>query len=213
MAEKAATVFLVDDDPFVRKALGRLLRAADHEVELFASVREFQDQYRAGTPGCLVLDVQLPGTTGLELQEEAAGQEYYLPIIFITAHGDIPMSVQAMKAGAMDFLAKPIDAQILLRAVERALAWDSKARKNWHEVKEIRNRIETLTGREREVFALVVTGMLNKQIAAELGASVKTIKVHRGRVMDKMAADSVADLIRMAGRAGIGAARTLARQY
>jgi RNA polymerase sigma factor (sigma-70 family) len=213
MTERSATVFLVDDDPSVRKALARALRAAGYVVELFASAREFQLQYRPGTPGCLVLDVELPGLSGLELQEQAAAQEYYLPIVFISAHGDIPMSVRAMRAGAVDFLTKPLEAETLLSAVERALACDQKARKNWHEVRQLHDRIETLTEREREVFALVVTGMLNKQIAAELGTSEKTVKVHRRRVMDKMAAESLADLVRLADRAGIGAAPVLAGPY
>jgi len=199
-----ATVFLVDDDAFVRKALGRLLKAAGYLVELFASAAEFQERYRPGTPGCLLLDVELPNVNGLELQEQVATQECFVPIIFITAHGDIPMSVRAMRAGALDFLVKPVRAETLLPAVARALAWDSKARDTWGQVKGIRERIHRLTEREREVLGLVVTGLLNKQIAAELGTSEKTIKVHRGRVMEKMAAESLADLVRLAGRAGIG---------
>jgi len=203
MTAQRATIFLVDDDASVRRALARMLKAVGYQVECFASATAFQQGYRPGSPGCLVLDVHLPGLNGLQLQEQLASGGYALPIIFITGHGNVPMSVQAMKAGAVDFLTKPFPPEALLNAVEGALARDAQARKSWSEVQRIRQRVETLTEREREVFALVVSGMLNKQTAARLGTSEKTIKVHRGRMMEKMGAGSVADLVRAAIKADI----------
>jgi FixJ family two-component response regulator len=200
------TVFLVDDDAPVRKALSRLLKSAGYQVEAFDSAGEFLQWHRPGGFGCLILDIQMPGLNGLELQEELAANDSTLAIIFLTGHGDIPTSVQAMKAGAVDFLTKPVCGQELLDAVERALAENHAARKRWREVKAIRQRVETLTPREREVLSLVVTGLLNKQIAVKLCTSEKTVKVHRGRVMRKLAARSIADLIHMAERASIPAA-------
>jgi FixJ family two-component response regulator len=213
MTTKSPTIFLVDDDASVRRALARVLESAGYGVEAFASARAFQEQYRPMVPGCLVLDVELPDLSGLDLQQQLAARDYHLPIVFVTGHGDIPMSVRAMKAGAVDFLIKPFPPQALLDAVDRALARDAVARKCWNELKEIRDRVETLTGREREVFALVARGLLNKQAAARLGTTEKTIKVHRGRVMHKMGAASVADLVRAAVKADITEALTPAGSY
>jgi FixJ family two-component response regulator len=213
MTEKSPTIYLVDDDASVRRALARVLKTAGHVVEVFASARAFQEQYQPGDPGCLVLDIELPNLSGLDLQQQLATGDYYLPIVFVTGHGDIPTSVQAMKAGAVDFLTKPFPPQALLNAVERALARDAQARKRWHEVKQIRERVETLTEREREVFTLVASGMLNKQAAARLGTSEKTIKVHRGRVMHKMGAESLADLVRAAFKAEMPEALAPAGSY
>jgi FixJ family two-component response regulator len=199
------TVFVVDDDPSVRKSLARLLRSAGFAVETWASAREFLESNRLPGPGCLVLDVQMPGLNGLELQEKLEGTDRNLPIVFITGHGDIPTSVKAMKAGAVDFLPKPFQDEDLLRAIRKAIARDTQQRIARAEFEAISARHATLTPREREVMALVVTGRLNKQIAAELGTSEKTIKVHRHRVMEKMQVDSVADLVRAAERLGIPA--------
>jgi FixJ family two-component response regulator len=206
MTAQRATIFLVDDDASVRRAVARVLKGAGYQVEAFPSATAFQEEYRPGSPGCLVLDVHLPGLNGLELQDRLAAGGYALPIIFITGHGNVPMSVRAMKAGAVEFLTKPFPPEALLSAVEGALARDAQARKSWKDVKQIRERVETLTEREREVFVLVVSGMLNKQTAARLGTSEKTVKVHRGRMMHKMGAASVADLVRAAIKAEIGAA-------
>ena len=201
------TVFLVDDDPSVRRALTRLIKAAGHRVEAFASAREFLDRNPdADSPACLVLDVRMPGLTGLDLQRELQGSNGALPIVFITGHGDIPMSVKAMKAGAVDFLSKPVHDADLLRAIKQALARAVNDRAERDELEEIQSRVEKLTPREREVMALVVRGLLNKQIAFELGTVEKTIKVHRARVMEKMQVKSLAELVRIAERAGIGKA-------
>jgi RNA polymerase sigma factor (sigma-70 family) len=197
-------VYVVDDDPSIRRALERLLRSSGREVETFASAAEFLEVHRGETHGCLVLDVNLPGTSGLELQRELAEAALRIPIIFITGHGDIPMSVRAMKAGAVDFLAKPFDDTELLRAVEAAIDRDRTERQADEEQTEVRGRIASLTARERQVFEQVVRGKLNKQIAFDLGISEKTVKVHRARVMEKMRADSLADLVRMAERCGTG---------
>jgi FixJ family two-component response regulator len=213
MTETSPTIFLVDDDASVRRALARALKAAGHRVEAFASARAFKEQYRPAVPGCLVLDVELPDFSGLDLQQQLHAGDYHLPIVFVTGHGDIPMSVRAMKAGAVDFLTKPFQPQALLSAVDRALARDAAARKSWNEVKEIRGRMQTLTEREREVFELVVSGKLNKQTATCLGTSEKTIKVHRGRVMHKMGAASVVDLVRAAVKAEAPKALTPAGSF
>jgi FixJ family two-component response regulator len=197
----AAVVWVVDDDASVRRALERLLRAGGHHTETFASASEFlQHVHRTGRdgPGCLVLDVQLPELNGLELQAELAIAGLDLPIVFITGHGDIPMSVRAMKAGAVDFLPKPVAADALLHAVEQALA--RAAEQADHD--EARRRLQTLTPRESEVLALVTAGRLNKQIAAQLGISLKTVKVHRARAMEKLGAASVAEAVRAVDRAG-----------
>lgn len=197
------TVFVVDDDASVRRSLGRLLKSAGHPVEIFASADEFLQRQHYDGVGCLVLDVQMPGLNGIELQRTLAQKDYCLPIIFITGHGDIPMSVRAMKSGAVDFLPKPFNDDVLLKAIDQALARCSQERDTRAEVADIRNRLATLTPREHEVLEHVVTGKLNKQIAADLGAAEKTIKVHRGRVMQKMKVQSVAELVHIAEKAGI----------
>jgi FixJ family two-component response regulator len=199
------TVFLVDDDPSVRRALARLIRSSGYPVQTFASAREFlNSDWRGQGASCLVLDVYMPGLSGMELQRELQTANAILPIIFITGRGDIPMSVQAMKAGAVDFLPKPVKDSELLRAIEQALARASREGAESAEIEDIRRRVEILTPREREVMERVVTGMMNKQIARELGTVEKTIKVHRSRVMEKMGADSLAELVRVAERAGLG---------
>lgn len=201
-------VFLVDDDSSVRKALARLIRAAGYTIETFASAQEFfASKPETAGVACLVLDVRMPGVNGLELQEALQAANVTMPIVFITGHGDIPMSVQAMKAGAVDFLPKPVRAEVLLPAIEQALARAARQRADAAELVGIRRRLDTLTPREREVMALVVTGMLNKQIAYELGTVEKTIKVHRSRVMEKMAVGSIAELVRLTEKVGIPSAK------
>jgi FixJ family two-component response regulator len=193
-----AMIFVVDDDASMREALQRLLRSVGLQVTTFASAREFLQHRGADVPGCLVLDVRLPGLSGLDLQHELAAAQIDLPIIFITGYGDIPMTVRAMKAGAVEFLTKPFRDQDLLDAIAPAL---EHARVAWHRraaLAAVRQRYDRLTPREREVMRLVVAGLLNKQIAAELGTSEIMVKVHRGQVMRKMQAASVADLVRMA---------------
>jgi FixJ family two-component response regulator len=196
--EPEAVVAIVDDDPSVREGLGSLIRSAGWGVEAFASAQEFLARPRAETPSCLILDLQLPGLSGLDLQKQMAEAGVEIPIIFLTGHGNIPASVQAMKAGAVEFLTKPFDEQELLRAVQEALEHDRSARERRATVRELRRRYESLTAREQEVMRQVVSGLLNKQIAAELKISEYTVKIHRGRAMRKMRADSVADLVRMA---------------
>jgi FixJ family two-component response regulator len=197
-------VFLVDDDPSVRRALARLIKSAGHQVHTFASAREFLGTEAGGEQAaCLVLDVRMPGLTGIDLQRQLQILNRNVPIVFITGHGDIPMSVQAMKAGAVDFLPKPVRDTDLLRAIKQALTRAVHDRTERNELEDIQRRVEKLTPREREVMALVVSGLLNKQIAFELGTVEKTIKVHRARVMEKMQAESLADLVRLAEKAGI----------
>ena len=197
------TVFLVDDDSSVRRALARLIRAAGYKVEAFASAQQFfQSKPETAGVACLVLDVRMPGLNGLELQEALQAANVAIPIIFITGHGDIPMSVQAMKAGAVDFLPKPVREEALLPAIEQALARAARQCAEAAELVDIQRRWESLTPREREVMELVVTGMLNKQIAYELGTVEKTIKVHRSRVMEKMEVNSLAELVRLAEKLG-----------
>jgi FixJ family two-component response regulator len=203
MSVAPPVVFVVDDDPSVRKSLTRLLAAAGYAVETFASAREFLARERHAGPCCLVLDVRMPGLTGLELQEALAAAGRRMSIVFVTGHVDVPMSVKAMKRGAVDLLTKPFDAKDLLNAVQRALAKDMEDLGVEARVAEVQERVKTLTPREAGVFALVVTGMLNKQIAFELGISEKTVKVHRARVMEKMRAGSVAELVRLADRVGV----------
>jgi FixJ family two-component response regulator len=203
MNRVASMIFIVDDDPSVRKSLTRVMTSAGYAVEAFASARDFLTRTPFVGPCCLVLDVRMPGLTGLDLQEALAGKGHRMPIVFITGHGDISMSVKAMKGGAADFLTKPFDVENLLDAVERALTKDIKVLGDEGQTAEVLERVERLTAREMEVFALVVTGMLNKQIAGELGIGEKTVKVHRARVMEKMKAGSVAELVRLADRAGV----------
>jgi FixJ family two-component response regulator len=198
-----ATVFIVDDDPAVLKSLARLLRSARLDVATFNSPREFLEQHDPRAPGCLALDVAMPGLNGLELQEALAAKGSELPIVFLTGHGDIPMSVQAMKRGAVDFLTKPVNDEDLLKAVHVAIEKDRLQRQTRAEVTEIQQRLATLTPREREVMEHVISGQLNKQTAADLGTVEKTIKVHRARVMEKMKVQSVAELVRLAERVGM----------
>lgn len=203
MSQAEPTVFIVDDDPAVLKSLSRLLRASQVNVVTFSSPQDFLQRYDPHTPGCLVLDVAMPGLNGLELQEALRIKGSAIPIIFLTGHGDIPMSVQAMKGGALDFLIKPVQDKDLLKAVEAALEKDRIERQSRAELDDIQERLATLTPREREVLIHVVSGQLNKQIAYDLGTVEKTIKVHRARVMEKMKVGSVAELVRLTERAGI----------
>jgi FixJ family two-component response regulator len=207
MKETEATVFVIDDDHSIRKALKSLIESVDLPVETFASAQEFLQSRRFGTPGCLVLDVRLPGLSGLDLQREMADADVPTPIVFITGYGDIPMTVRAMKAGAVEFLTKPFRDQDLLEAIQQALERDRASRKEQRETEELHIRLNSLTPREREVFGLVVTGLLNKQIAARLGTSEITIKQHRHQVVQKMKAESIADLVRMAEKLGIPATK------
>ena len=197
------TVLIIDDDASIRKSLSRLLRSADYTVETFPSAEEFLRREHFDGIGCLLLDVQMPGLSGTDLQEELSRAAYSMPIIFITGHGNIPMSVQAMKKGAVNFLAKPFDDEELLQGVREALEKDRKAKAGRAEVHDALRCIEQLTPREQEVLRYVITGMLNKQIASKLGIAEKTVKVHRGRVMEKLGVDSVAELVRLAEKAGI----------
>jgi FixJ family two-component response regulator len=197
-----ATVFVVDDDTAVLKSLSRLLRSAGLAVATFSSPREFLDRHDPSTPGCLVLDVAMPGLNGLELQQALMARGNELAIIFLTGHGDIPMTVKAMKRGAVDFLTKPVDDDDLLEAIRVALEKDRLQRQAHAEVVDIQQRLATLTPREREVLNHVISGHLNKQTAADLGTVEQTIKVHRARVMAKMKVHSVAELVHLAERAG-----------
>ena len=194
------TVYLVDDDPGVRRSAKELIESIGLRVQAFGSAREFLEAQRPDAPGCLVLDIRLPGPSGLDLQRELAKTSSPLPIIFISGHADIPMTVQAMKAGAIEFLPKPFRDQQLLDAISQAIERDRLARNERREVAELRSRYDLLTPREREVMTFVVKGLLNKQVGAELGMSETTVKLHRGQVMQKMKAESLADLVRMAER-------------
>ena len=196
-------VYVVDDDESVRRSLARLLRSAGLTAETFPSAQAFLDRELPDRTACLVLDVRLPGLSGLDLQGALTQTERIVPIVFITGHGNVPMSVQAMKSGAVDFLQKPFEEDQLLAAIDRALARCRAARAERTDRMVVQRRFDTLTPRERQVLGLVVAGRLNKQIAADLGAAEKTIKIHRGRVMRKMEASSVAELVRMSQRIGI----------
>jgi len=198
MTEAGSVVFVVDDDPSVRRAIKRLVKSVGLQVELFGSAQEFLRSERPNAPSCLVLDIRLPGISGLDLQRELPAANIHIPIIFITAHGDIPMTVRAMKAGAVEFLTKPFRDQDLLDAIHFALERDYSRRLQEAEVAKLRDRYELLTPREREVLPLVVSGLPSKQIADAIGATEATVKVHRSQLMRKMGANSVADLVRMA---------------
>jgi FixJ family two-component response regulator len=197
-----AVVFVVDDDPSMRRSLEALLRSVGLDVCLFSSAQEFMQAKRPDAPGCLVLDVRLPGMSGLAFQEELAKTGVAIPVIFISGHGDVPMTVRAMKAGAAEFLTKPFDDQVLLDAIHAAIERDRARRRDAVSLAVLNARYHELTEREKQVMKLVVTGQVNKQIAAELGLSLVTVKVHRGQVMRKMLAKSVAELVRMADRLG-----------
>lgn len=200
MENEEAVVFVVDDDAGARAAIDGLLRSVGLRSEMFGSANEFLERPRPDAPCCLVLDVRLPGMSGIEFQRELAARNVTIPIIFITGHGDIPMSVEAMKAGAFEFLTKPFRGQVLLDAIQNAIEKDRAVRQADSRLGELQRRLATLTPREREVMRFVTAGLLNKQIAAELGTSERTIKIHRGNLMRKMAADSLPDLVRMAER-------------
>ncbi len=200
MKDVDAIVFVVDDDLSIREAIQSLVRLEGLRVETFATAQDFLRRKRPDLPGCVVLDVELPGLSGLDLQRELAALGIKLPIIFITGYGDIPMSVRAMKAGATEFLTKPFRDQDLLDAIQQALERDRAARRHSKEIAELRKRFDALTSREREVMSLVVGGWLNKQIGFELKISEITVKIHRGRVMGKMGAQSLAELVRMTER-------------
>ena len=202
MSADRAVVFVVDDDASMRRSLESLLRSVGNDVRLFASAQEFMQAPRPDAPGCLVLDIRLPGMSGLTFQQELAKAGVGLPIIFITGHGDVPMTVRAMKAGAAEFLTKPFDDQVLLDAIDAAIERDRARRRDAASLAVLNARYNELTEREKQVMKLVVAGSVNKQIAAELGLSLVTIKVHRGQVMRKMLAKSVAELVRMADRLG-----------
>jgi FixJ family two-component response regulator len=207
MSEPPSIVFVVDDDASMRDALKSLIRSVGLKVEAFGSPREFLQGKPPDAPSCLVLDVRLPGESGLDLQRELAEANVHIPIIFITGHGDIPMSVRAMKAGAVEFLPKPFRDQDLLDAIRVALERDRDRRQHQAETAALQGRFESLTPREREVLPLVVSGLLNKQVAAELGTTEATVKVHRSQLMRKMGADSLPDLVRMAEKIGISGSK------
>jgi FixJ family two-component response regulator len=203
MTAAAPLVLVVDDDPSVRKSLSRLLESADYAVEAFASAGEFLARRPHPGPCCLVLDVKMPGLTGIQLQEMLTATGRRMSIVFVSGHADVPTSVKAMKAGAVDLLTKPVDVRDLIAAIQRAMTRDEHERASETRLAEVRRRVAMLTARETEVFARVVTGMLNKQIGAALGIGEKTVKVHRARVMEKMQAGSVAELVRLADEVGV----------
>lgn len=211
MKNHGSTVFVIDDDHSIQKSLSRLIRSVGYNVEVFASANEFLHRKHYEDPCCLVLDVRMPGLSGLDLQEELKKKEISIPIIFITGHGNIPMSVKAMKSGAVDFLPKPFDDQELIDAIYHAIEKANKIKKEHDYVVKIQRLIDHLTPREFEVLRFVITGMLNKQIAIKLGVSEKTVKVHRGRIMEKMQVGSVAELVRLTEKVGITPAQINSR--
>jgi len=202
--ERNAVIAIVDDDLSVRRSLQRLIRSAGWNAESFASAQEFLARPGPGTPSCLVLDLRLPGLSGLDLQKRMAEIGLEIPIVFLTGHGDIPASVQAMKAGAVEFLTKPFDEEDLFQAIKEAIERDQRTRQQRAKKRELKNRYASLTAREQEIMEQVISGKLNKQIAAELSITEFTVKFHRGHIMRKMQADSLADLVRMAGNLGMG---------
>jgi FixJ family two-component response regulator len=203
MNYRQATVYVVDDDPSVRTGLARLLKSVGLSVKTFASAQEFLEQADSGEPGCAIVDLRMPAMSGLELQEQLRARHLDLPVIFLSAFGTVTASVQALKRGALDFLEKPVDDQVLLDAVFQALERDRENRLQQAEVRAIQDRLASLTPREFEVLTLIITGMLNKQVGYELGTTEKTIKVHRARILGKMNCDSLAQLVRLAEKAGI----------
>ena len=203
MARTDTRIFIVDDDPSVRRSLTRVVRSAGWNAEAFASARDFLDKPSFSGTGCVVLDVRMPGMTGPELREQMAARRISLPIIFLTGHGDVPTGVEAMKKGAVDFLMKPVDDEVLLEAIRMALQRHKSGQAREHEEEKIHQRLARLSVREREVMEYVIAGRLNKQIAEELGIAEKTIKVHRGRLMQKMEVPSVAELVHLCDTAGI----------
>jgi FixJ family two-component response regulator len=203
MGDPTPTVFVIDDDPSVRRAIKRLVESVGPRVEVLHSAKDFRPASHPDVPSCIILDVRLPGMSGLDFQRRLAEAEIGIPIIFITAHGDIPMSVRAMKAGAVEFLTKPFRDQDLLDAIEVALERDRARRRRETELATLQGRFESLTPREREILPFVISGFLNKQVAAQIGTSETTAKVHRSQLMRKMGADSLAELVRMAERMGI----------
>jgi len=202
-----AVIAIVDDDPSVRRGLQRLIRSMGWQVETFGSAQEFLDRPSSIAPNCLVLDLQLPGLSGLDLQKRMAEGGLEIPIVFLTGHGDIPASVRAMKAGAIEFLTKPVDEQELLKAIREAVERDRSSRQQHEEMRDLQRRYQSLTEREQEVMQHVISGLLNKQIAGELNITEDTVKFHRGHIMRKMRADSLADLVRMAQQLGISSQR------
>jgi FixJ family two-component response regulator len=212
LRQAEAVIAIVDDDASVQRGLQRLIRSAGWKVETFASAQEFLARSRTELPNCVLLDLKLPGLSGLDLQKRMAEVGLEIPIVFLTGHGNIPVSVQAMKAGAGQFLTKPVDEQELLQAIEEAVERDQRARQQQVEMSELWDRYESLTGREQEVMQKVISGMLNKQIAADLKITEDTVKFHRGHIMRKMNADSLADLVRMAKDLAIPSDKKSARR-
>ena len=203
MTEQTPTVFIIDDDPSARKGLSRLIRVAGFKVQAFAAAQDFLTSPHYDGPGCIVLDVQMPGLSGLDLQAELKKAQCNMPIIFISAHGDVPMTVKALKDGALDFLTKPVDREQLLNAIHDSLARDKAAREECAELEQIREHLTRLTPREFQIMTFVIAGKLNKQIAYKLGITEDTVKIHRGRMMTKMDMVSVAELVRLTMKAGI----------